>query len=213
MPLVKIEQINEDAKILIWHFQEESDFFHQHLQKLYTGPLPWTAMPEKRKREFLATRYLIQLGLPPGANVSHMAKDPNGSPGLRNPRLYFGISHTREYVSCVISKCQSGCDVERYQERILALAHRFMTDEEMAWSTESDRLYRSHLIWGIKESAFKTWRRKRIDWKKHIRIELPEWNMNKGNFSGTIGNDTGTLDFYGGYEYFPRFLFVWTLQR
>lgn len=212
MPVVKIKQINEDTKILIWYIREDSQFFESHLRELYGQPYPWLAMADKRKREFLATRYLIQLGLPPGQSVAHLTKNENGSPRLSETPYCFGISHTSEYVSCVISTHQAGCDIERFQERILRLSDRFMTPSDQIWANDDHRLAKTHLIWGIKESAFKTWGRKRIDWKRHIRIDPIEWDPDKGHFTGTIGNDSGLLHFYGEYEYFPQFLFVWSIE-
>lgn len=212
MPVVKIEQINEDTKILIWQIREDAQFFENHLQDLYESPYPWLEMADKRKREFLATRYLIQLGLPPGLNVKHLTKNENGSPRLSGTPYCFGISHTRDYVSCVISTHKAGCDIERFQERILRLSSRFMTAADQQWADDENRLAKTHLIWGIKESAYKTWGRKRIDWNEHIRIDPIDWNPLNGHFTGTIGNDTGMLDFHGEYQYFPQFLFVWSIE-
>ena len=212
LPLVKIEQINEDTKILIWYLTEDSFFFENHLNDLYEEPYPWVDMMPKRKKEFLSTRYLIQLGLSPGEQVSELVKDDNGCPTLTNPLRYVGISHTDYYIACVISQSRAGCDIERFQERILSLAHRFMTEDEREWALGDQQLAKTHLIWGIKESAFKTWGRKQIDWKKHIRIDSLEWHRKEGIFSGTIGNQTGSLTFHGGYEYFPEILFVWSIE-
>ncbi len=212
MPIVKIEQINEDTKILIWYLIEDSSFFENHLKHLYDHPSPWSEMIPKRKKEFLATRYLIQLGLPSGEQISELVKDEYGCPMLPNPLRYFGITHTESHVACVISKSRAGCDIERLQERILSMAHRFMTEDEREWALGDNHLAKTHLIWGIKESAFKTWGRKQIDWKKHIRLDSLEWQDTKGTFTGTIGNQTGSLFFHGGYEYFSDFLFVWSIE-
>ena len=144
--------------------------------------------------------------------MSEIKKDEHGCPLLKEPEMYFGISHTKRYVACVISRYRCGCDVEQYQERILNMDHRFMTEKELLWAQGDRRLKKSHLIWGVKESSFKTWGRKQIDWKKHIRLDNIRWNPVKGEFKGTIGNHTGTLTFKGGYEYFSEVLFVWTVE-
>lgn len=212
MPLVKIEQINDDTKLLIWYLTEDTIFFENHLANLYNEPAPWAAMTDKRKKEYLATRYLIQLGLPPGLQVSDVIKDEYGCPILPDPLLYFGISHTTHYVACVISTSRSGCDIERYQERILSMAHRFMTKEERQWAAGQHELLKTHLMWGIKESAFKTWGRKKIDWRAHIKIGPLDWDPSEGEFSGVIGNQSGSLSFHGGYEYYSDFLFVWSIE-
>lgn len=213
MPIVKIEQINEDTKILIWYIQEDQSFFESHLRHLYELPFPWETMNHKRRREFLATRYLIQLGLPPGVQVNELTKDQNGCPRISNPEIYLGISHTKEYVGCVISNRPTGCDIEHYQPRIIRLSHRFMTEEDLRWAEDHNQLMKTHLMWGIKESAYKTWGKKRIDWNRHIHIDPIDWNAKKGKFKGSIGNESGRISFLGEYEYFPDFLFVWTIQQ
>ncbi|MBY5957026.1 4'-phosphopantetheinyl transferase superfamily protein [Membranicola marinus] len=212
MPLVKIEQINDDTKLLIWYLTEDASFFENHLTSIFADPPPWADMKSKRKKEFLATRYLLQLGLPPDIKVSEVTKDEYGCPKLSNPALYFGISHTSEYIGCVISTSRSGCDIERYQERILAMSHRFMTAPELHWAQGPNELLKTQLIWGIKESAYKTWGRKKIDWRKHIQIDPMEWQPSTGTFSGTIGNQSGTMNFSGGYEYYSNFIFVWSIE-
>lgn len=212
MPLVKIEQITEDTKIMIWHMKENTSFYQTQLLDLYESPAPWHTMTNKRKQEFLATRYLIQLGLPPGKRVSDIIKDRYGAPKMVDPDYYFGISHTKNYAACIISNYRVGCDIEVMQDRILCMAHRFMSEGELVWADDTNQLKKTHLIWSIKESAFKTWGRKHINWKNHILIENLEWHHIKGEFTGTIGNHTGTMDFYGSYEYFSKFLFVWTVQ-
>lgn len=212
MPLVKVEQIFEETKILIWRIEEDVSLFEAGLKPLYPDPPPWEAMKEKRRKEFLATRYLLQWGLPEGASIAALEKDRYGCPSLPAENLFLGISHTRDLAGGIISRRRAGCDIEEYQPRILRLAPKFMTNEEMARAEGPDQLMKTHLIWGIKESSYKTWGRRGIDWKADIRIDPVVWNPGKGTVSGQIGKAGSSLSFTGGYQYFDRFLFVWTVE-
>lgn len=212
MPLLKEEQIDEYTKILIWHITEPNAFFEKKLSGYFDSPYPWDEMIPKREREYLASRYILQKALPRGFSVAEYSKDKNGTPGITESEICIGISHSHDLTACIVSNRRVGCDIEIYQDRILNLSDRFMTPENQKWAEDQNRLKKTHLIWGIKESAYKTWGRRKIDWKEDIDIAPFDWDEIAGEFQGQIGKNNRKIPFFGNYQYFDNFLFVWTIE-
>ena len=212
MPLLKVEQLDEHTKILIWHITEPNEFFEKKLSSHFIPPFPWAEMIPKRRREYLASRYILQKGLPPGYSVAEYSKDKNGTPRIEKSKIHIGISHSHHLTACIVSNRRAGCDIEIFQDRILMLSDRFMTAEDKEWANDKNQIKKSHLIWGIKESSYKTWGKRKIDWNKDIHIDPFVWNQNSGKISGRIGKKEKEISFHGKYQYFENFLFVWTLE-
>lgn len=212
MPLIKEEQIDEHTKILIWHITEPNAFFEKKLSGYFDSPYPWVKMIPKREREYLASRYILQMGLPLGFSVAEYSKDKNGTPRITKSEICIGISHSHDFTACIVSNRRAGCDIEIYQDRILNLSDRFMTPENQKWAEDQNQLQKTHLIWGIKESAYKTWGKRKIDWKDDIQIAPFDWDEISGKFRGRIGKKGQEIPFFGKYQYFDKFLFVWTLE-
>lgn len=213
MPLVKVDKNPEQPKVLIWHITEEEEFFSSKLTPIL--PIqPWQDFKPKRRLEWLATRYLLQLGLPQTLSVAQLRKDEYGCPYLSESNLRCGISHTHNYVAVVIDYQKVACDIETYQfHRIENIAPKIIGEPELEWLQNQYRPEQLHLIWGIKESAYKTWGKRNIHWLRDIHIEPIHWNPKKGSFTGRIGSQGAPkLSFYGEYEYHEHFLIVWTKE-
>lgn len=213
MPLIKAEQYDQHTKILIWHITESNEYFEKKLSKYFTSPYPWKNMIPKRRREYLASRYILQKALPPPLTVADYIKDQNGAPRIRQSPVFIGISHCEKYTACIISNRRTGCDIEVYQDRILKLSDKFMTPKDQNWAAEGDPVKRTHLMWGIKESSYKTWAKRGIDWIKDIHVDsISEKNSGKGKIKGRIGKKAHEIHYHGEYQYFDDFIFVWTLE-
>jgi len=213
LPLIKTEQYDQHTKILIWHITESNEYFEKKLSKHFTSPYPWDHMIPKRRREYLASRYILQKALPPHLSVADYVKDQNGAPRIHHSPLYIGISHCEKYTACIVSNRRAGCDIEIYQNRILRLADRFMTPKDQKWAEAGDPVKRTHLMWGIKESSYKTWAKRGIDWIKDIHVDsISEKNSGKGKIKGRIGKKAHEIHYHGEYQYFDDFIFVWTLE-
>ncbi|GAA5222171.1 4'-phosphopantetheinyl transferase family protein [Membranihabitans marinus] len=214
MPIVNVEQFPLDTKILIWQVTEEIDFFISKIGHQYPDS-PWRHFNPKRQMEYLVSRYLIQLGLPHQHFISELKKDSCGCPHFPTYDIHCGISHSSSYIAAITSSEKVGCDIEIYQpEKILRIAPRIIGKAEESWVRGEDISLKTQLVWGIKESAYKTWGKKNIDWLRDIDIDPILWHPQSGDFTGSIGSlNCDKLYFYGEYTYHKDFLFVWTKER
>lgn len=77
-------------------------------------------------------------------------------PYLKNIDIKYNISHSGEYVICILSNKEVGCDIEVIKEANLDVAKRFFSTDEYKQiinsSNANDEFYR---LWVIKESYLK----------------------------------------------------------
>jgi len=79
-----------------------------------------------------------------------------GKPFLANEsKFHFNISHTENYVACVIADEPVGIDIENITSINLKIAKRCFTPEEVDYVTGTKFLYRFFEVWTKKESRLK----------------------------------------------------------
>lgn len=172
MPLVYQQNINETAKIGVWHITESEDFFSSFL------------FPQKEIRhphkllQHLAGRYLLKK-ISPNFPLNQIKINSVGKPYLENNNFYFSISHTGNYAAVIISEITNvGIDIERSNQKIENIKNKFSTVQELKmFATNSiDVIDSLTMIWSIKEALFKWYGKGMIDFKKHLCIEKIQCN-------------------------------------
>ena len=71
---------------------------------------------------------------------------------LSNCEIFFNISHSSNYVACVIGDRPVGIDIEKTREGRQNLAKRFFDISEAEWIKECDSDERFFRIWTLKEA-------------------------------------------------------------
>lgn len=71
---------------------------------------------------------------------------------LSNCENFFNISHSSNYVACVIGDRPVGIDIEKTREGRQNLAKRFFDESEAEWIKECDSDERFFRIWTLKEA-------------------------------------------------------------
>lgn len=161
MPLLQTLEHN-DTRIAIWKITESEDFFSQALGFGSEQKHP------KRRLEHLSGRFLLQL-LVPGFPFEHISIHPLGKPMLEDHALWFSISHSFPYAAAIVSTQKSvGIDIQVYQEKILRLQSKFLSDAEQEITTED--MHRITLAWCAKEALFKYYGLGAVDFKADMPI-------------------------------------------
>jgi phosphopantetheinyl transferase len=146
-----------NCSIAIWDTQETLN----ELLKL-SRPFDLTKFKtEKRKKEFLASRLLVQ-------EISQntiITYNEFGAPELDNGK-YISISHSKEMVAIIISEQQVGMDVEQISEKVLHLSSKFVSEKNLKNLSKE----KATLIWCCKEAVFKWHQKGKVDFIKDIII-------------------------------------------
>ena len=170
-----------NCSIAIWDTQETLN----ELLKL-SRPFDLTKFKtEKRKKEFLASRLLVQ-------EISQntiITYNEFGAPELDNGK-YISISHSKEMVAIIISEQQVGLDIEQISEKALRLAAKFISAKNQSNLTKE----KATLIWCCKEAVFKWHQTGGVDFIKDIII--PEFSAKeKGEIAIQFKNKELNLNY------------------
>lgn len=106
---------------------------------------------EKRKREWLTARILLQLLLP-GAELLFAS---TGKPYLNGNR-FISISHCGDLAGIVVADHEVGLDIQGTDEKLEKIASRFCHPKELDRAMEQrDYLEYITILWSAKEAVFK----------------------------------------------------------
>ena len=131
------------------------------------------------KRLSLLSGLLLEYALNDvGENSKEVFEDESGKPYLKDGAAHFNISHSGSVATCVVSRYQVGCDVEKVREIDLKIAKRYFCKEEadelFSLKKESDRIDAFFRLWTLKESYVKAV-------GKGLAIPLNSFSISLGN--------------------------------
>lgn len=171
----------------IWNITEKKDelleFVGEHLHDPKSN---------KDNLHWLASRVLIK-----HIYANHkieILKDEFNKPSLKvdGENYHISITHSFEFAAIIISKSKIvAIDMERFDERIQRVKHKFTRDDEFVYLDENDESKMLTTIWSAKETLYKFYGKKELDFKLHLKIEafvfqsryqLVGW-IRKGNFN------------------------------
>lgn len=153
---------------------------------------------------WLASRVLLQ-ELFIGQSIE-LHKDEFNKPSLRiNHKPYaVSITHSYDYAAVMISRSHAvSIDMERIDSRILKVSHKFIRDDESYG--ESNPIVYHTIIWSAKETLYKYYGKKELDFKLNIRVhpfvqsEMPiitTGSIHKENYLLNLPVHIETIDGY-----------------
>ena len=157
MPLLqKIEE--HDCQIAIWDMRESLDSLIRSSGSLELSKFK----TEKRKKEFLASRLLLN-ELLPNASISY---NKYGAPEIGNNH-FISISHSKNLAAIIISKNKVGLDIEIISEKPLRLTSKFISKDSHNPLSEE----KATLIWSCKEAIYKWHQKGSVDFIADIKIK------------------------------------------
>jgi len=200
MPL--IEKIaNQNGTIGVWELKETAD----DLLKSCTINSDDTARlesfkAEKRRKEFLATRLLLQNLIP--ENTPIIYRDEFGKPSLINSDLNISITHSADLAAIILSEKNIGIDVEQLQRNIDKVVTRFASTAEIEFIESSkDPQFVKILLWAAKEAIFKCSGIHGVQFNEQIAITPFDYNAHSC-FTGALRHPEKEV----GYDLFFRII-------
>jgi len=185
MPLIYKEHTKQGSLVGIWKIEEPAEFFLAELSD--------KAMPEDklqtRRLEKLGIRYLLNQ-LSQKFLDKEIDYDNFGKPHLLNGQHFISFSHKKSFVAVILSENNphTGIDIELTGPLPLKLSHKFVSSYDSIPEDKFTPQQKAALIWSAKESLYKIYGIKELDFIKHLRIEYIEGNQ----LLGTIHKN----DFY-----------------
>ena len=180
MPIISIQNITNDITLGIWRITEtKADFENQLGNHLFDLSKPINPA-ENVGIHWFASRVLLQNLF--DANRIEIHKNENNKPTLYidHEKYFISISHSYEYVGIMFSKTHEvGLDIERVDDRIHRVANKFLNENEQLFA--ESKLIKT-LIWSAKESMYKWYGKKELDFKLNMEAFIFE-PQNEGVFN------------------------------
>ena len=174
MPLLKQWNIGTSGTAAIWQVEEPELFFAEH-----TGLSPYIKN-DRRRTEHLASRFLLR-HIMPQFPLHLITKDHTNKPYLSNQLCFFSISHSWPYIAVIIDTLhETGIDIQTYHPRITDIRHKFLSPTEQTLIGDDPQLIT--LAWCAKESVYKWYGSRKVDFIAHLPItsfdlSTPDINM------------------------------------
>lgn len=150
---------------------------------------------EGRKAEWMAVRLLI-------ANLFnkyiYISYTESGKPFIKNSPINISISHTKGMVAVIVSKSIVGVDIEKNSDRVLRIENKFMSETEKLQIDKSNKANNLLIYWSAKETLYKIFDTKGLDFKKNLYINNFEL-MKSGGIVGNINTETANLRYKLNY--------------
>jgi hypothetical protein len=208
MPVILKKNIDDQTTIGIWQIDEEESFFLDKISLSASETLQLQQIKGKRRLHWLCSRYLLHLLTKEDLRLNCL-KDQYGKPYLEGLDKHISFSHSDDLVAVALSNVHVGIDIQKAVEKIVRIRHKFINSHEDSY-VDVDQLPRLHIIWGAKESVFKAYGRKEVDFKGHMTFdEIGEQKirvvMKKPN--------EGPFLYRGKYEQWGEYYLVYLKQE
>lgn len=171
MPLAKMIHLANGGKIGVWKQTEGLE----ELEALYAfGEDEKEAYSSlqlaKRRGEWLALRHTLMAVLKEaGCPYQTVHKSPDNKPFVPGAGYELSFSHCEGYAAVYWHPTMPvGVDMERHNREVGRLVHKFLSEEERELFSDNEGQL---MAWSFKESLYKVFSRKQLDFKKHLRIE------------------------------------------
>ncbi len=201
-----------DASIAIWQIVEPEAWFLEGLTLAASELEQLESIKGRKRLEWLAVRYLTH-ELSGMTSRIPILKDNSGKPYLAHEGLHLSISHSHEMAAAMLAQLPVGIDIQWPVEKIERIAHKFLRPEEDASLSHTHRLLHLHAYWGAKETLYKAYGRRELDFRAHIAIEPFDFMTEGGNISGKVEKGSFAAQYDLRYEMAGSYVLVYGIEQ
>ena len=188
MPLkLKISE-KHNTTLLVWDLTEDVNYLASALRLLDDDIYKLQSLSPKRKKEWLSTRYLLKLVIP-DLDLNKLTKDEYGKPYINGSDVFISISHSHDYAAVIVSDKVVGIDIQKIHDNIERISHKFISDKELSYTQNEDKILHMHINWGAKESMYKGYGKKELGFIRHLSIEPYQLSPGTTKFFGTVSKN------------------------
>jgi 4'-phosphopantetheinyl transferase len=171
MPLVLNKNIYPDVKLAIWFINESNQELLNTIGNNYNEANYHQRIQQANVRHFLASR-IILTQLFPEKNIV-LYKNEFNKPFLQidEQPFHISITHSFDYAAVLVApNSLLGIDLERIDPRIGRVKKKFMNEQEWNFAGEDSQIAEQTLIWSTKETLYKLYGQKELDFKENLLI-------------------------------------------
>lgn len=181
MPLYSVNNFCNNTILALWKITEAS----QDLSVLLGNSIEDLQSINKKHKHWLASRLLLKEIFP--QKRIRLEKDEFNKPHLfvDGKPFHISITHSHDFAAIIVSDKQAvSIDLERIDERVERVSSKFINDEERRFFLEMVDVKMLTVVWSAKETLYKLYGKKELDFKAHLTIK--PFTMNDKIISGII---------------------------
>ena len=186
MPLKTHWEDETGTEWAVWQTTESEEFFTSALILHEKEDKELEGLNDRKRYEWLSSRHLLHLMS--GRKVRGAClKDEYGKPYLLDSDYHISLSHSRDMVAAIASPKVCGIDIQYKVDKIYRIKDRFVSDREKATCfSDLDENTVLHVLWGAKESMYKGYGKKRLDFRSHMHVEPFDIVAGYGQTTGKV---------------------------
>lgn len=212
MPILFQKEFIPDGELGLWKIEEEESFFLERLQLTEEECTVLEKFKGQRRKEWLAGRFLVHY-LSGRKERAACLVDSYGKPYLKNSLFEISISHSRDVAAVIAAPRLVGIDIQKLVPKIERISSKFLSREELECISDKTRLLQLHVFWGAKESLYKAYGKKQLDFKQHILIEPFKFEQVGGTCKGYLFKDGFEGSFDIQYQLIGQYVLVSALEN
>ncbi|SFI07579.1 4'-phosphopantetheinyl transferase family protein [Halpernia frigidisoli] len=200
MPFYK-DFSDEKATILIWKFSDDEILNANELVEVENLEKIKNYHPTKIL-ETLLVRKALKSFLP-----THKILYKDREPYLSPQDHFISITHSFPFAAVAVSKEKIGIDMEKFNEKILRIEHKFIYSNEANFFLEKEKVEYLTVIWSVKESLYKIHHSNYFSLKQNYKVEEFDLkNLHKINCS--VYDENNCDHFSARVEFFEDYCFT-----
>ncbi len=185
MPLIYQKWLPEQTRIGVWNITESLSWFEERLQLSASELQEVLTLTARKRLEWFAGRWLLHVLLQAEDRAVSL-KDEFGKPYLLNSTLHISLSHSDDKAAVIISEKPVGVDIQYFTPKIERIERKFMREAESNSLSVKNRIEQLHVFWGAKESLYKAYGKRELDFRGHIFIAPFDYDLPQGTTKGKI---------------------------
>jgi len=169
LPTTKDIVTIDDAKLLVWEITQSIDELVSGFEDFTLFAADFEKInSDKRKLEFLGTRWLLKILLGKEINVQYTA---DGKPYLNDGSYHISLSHSGKWMAVMIHPTKPvGIDIECPTDKIQKVYKRFLSETEQAELSNGKDIKQLQIAWSAKEALYKIIGKEAVDFANQLRL-------------------------------------------
>jgi phosphopantetheinyl transferase len=211
MALLLHEQIQPEGDLGLWQIEESEEWFLEQLELKEAELAQLARLKGRRRSEWLAARQLVHQ-MSGRAQRGAFWKDEFGKPHLEGSPYEISISHSHSMAAAIAAPQAVGIDIQLLVPKLERLAKKFMNPSELDSIKDGpERLAHLHVYWGAKESLYKAYGRRALDFCQNIFVQPFAYQAHQGRLEGWINTKAGKQSFQLRYEKKASYMLVYAV--
>lgn len=214
MPLSLHHAIEPVGEIGVWDIEEPEDWFLSRLDLKAPEAAQLHKLKGRRRLEWLAARQLVHQMSGRRERVLFQ-KDEHGKPHLEDSPFQISISHSHDKAAAIAAPEVVGIDIQHWVPKIERLAKRFLNASELDHlaTDPEERLFQLHVLWGAKESLYKAYGRRQLDFCQHMVIGPIDGEGREGKVRGQVSKAAYQRQFSITYQSVGSYILVYAIAE